>query len=506
MPHQPLVSPGDPNPLTGALVGLRALTGRLPGLAALNDLAVGNVYLVGGVVRDALLAAGDPEADPRDFAARAAEVDLAVDGCAVELARRTAEAAGGRLVILSEADDTARVVLPPVAGGLPRPSLDLTGFRGPAGDLIADLTGRDFTLNALAVSLDALLAGNPELIDPLGGQHDLAARRLVLCGAGVLTADPLRVWRGLRLAVQFRLTVPDACWRGMAAAAPGLGRVAGERRSHELRLMLAAGRCADLLTRAADHKLLGFVLPEVAALSGMYQNRYHHLDGLRHTLATLDRVEDLIADPPGWAVAHGWRPERNRIIALKLAALFHDVGKPGAYRVRPDGGLSFPGHDKSSAKLWNRVAARLKLSRAETGAVALMIGVHMRPLNLLLVPEPTPRALRRLTNKAGPLLVDLGLLALADSLATRGPARDPDWEGRLTDLWQRLLNLSARAQAQSQTPLLSGDEVMAGLNIPSGPLVGRLLEELAERRLAGEVESRDQALAWIRTRFDQLSG
>ncbi len=446
----------------------------------------GGVFVVGGAIRDCLLGRPAQPAGP-------AEIDLAVAAGAKGLGRRLAEKTGGRLVVLSEADDAVRLVM----GDL---IVDLTGFRGP--DLESDLCGRDYTVNALALNLDRLLAGEIEPIDPLTGLSDLEARRLVPAGSHVLAADPLRVLRGFRLAAELGLGLPPATLRAMAAAAPGLRRVAGERINHELRRLLAAPRSADWLMLMAERKILGFVLPEAAALAGMYQNRYHHLDGLGHTLAALARLEDLLLRPPDWA--KGREPDEAGRLITKLAVLFHDVGKLERFTVRPSGGLSFPRHDKSSVELWTRAAERLRFSRNETKAAAALIAAHMRPLSLLLAKQITAKAQRRLIKAAEGRLIELGLLVKADSLATRGPSREPAWEKRIDDLWRRLLAVEAEMGRQDEAPLIRGDELMAALGLAAGPLIGRLLTELAEARLAGRIADRDQALAWARQRLAEL--
>lgn len=455
------------------LTGLTDYLAARPEVTALaRSVPRGRLYLVGGLIRDCLLGR-HPGSD----------IDLTVAGSALELGREAADRLAARLVVLSERDDTVRLVRPDL-------SLDLTGFRRP--DLTGDLRARDYTVNALAVDLSALAEGNPRLIDPTGGLADLAARRLVPADSDVLTADPLRVLRAYRLAAELGLTIPPATVRAMAAAAPGLRRIAGERLSAELNRLLQTPDSAPWLTAMARDKLLGFVLPEVAALAGQPQNRYHHLNALGHTLAALTALEGLLAEPPDWTT--GQELDQPSALALKWAALYHDTGKPACHQPRPWGGTSFPGHNRESARLWNLAAQRLRLPNGLTRLAERLIEAHMRPLQILLADRITAKAVRRMIRAVDGRAVELGLLTLADSLATQGPQRAADFEERLNDLWQQVMDLGRAMDRQELEPLLKGDELMAELGLFSGPLVGRLLDEIAAARLAGEITDRAEAL------------
>ena len=459
---------------------------RFPPLARLAELAPGRVYLVGGPIRDLAL----DRAEPKD-------IDLAVDGDALALAEELAQDCAGRAVVLSRADATARIVFPGYC-------LDLTGLRRPG--LPADLTARDFTVNALAASLDGLVAGRADLIDPTNGWADLAAGLIRPAGLRSLPDDPLRIMRGFRLAGQlgFRFSpgFPAAC----RAAGPGLVRVAGERIGRELALLLACPRSGELITLAAEHKLLGFFLSETAALMGLYQNRYHHLDGLGHTLAVLDEVELLLAGPrPDWA-DQAWPLPPDRAVDVKLAALFHDVGKAIAARPKSTGGLSFYNHAKLSEDLWLQAASRLRFSRIRTRVVGRLVQAHMRPLSLLLNRPPSVRALRRLTLALGDRLTDFGLVCLADARASRGPASSAAFGDELVGLLGRLAEMKRQAGADREEPLVNGRDLTAALGRGPGPWVGAVLEEISEARLAGLVVDRAGALALARraaNRFDQ---
>jgi len=479
--------------VAGTIERLQELKDSLAGLPLLEQACrlagPDRLFLVGGVLRDALLGRRP---------ARPLEVDLALAGDSLGLSRELAGLSGASRVVLSESERTVRLVLPELI-------LDLTSFRGP--DLESDLRGRDFTVNALAVSLEGFLTGHSGLIDPSGGLEDLQARRMRPAGPGVLAADPLRVLRGFRLAAQLGLNLPRTTRLALAAAAPGLKRVAGERLGQELSRLLLTPRAAGFVALMAEDKILGPLLPEVAGLAGVYQNRFHHLDALGHTISSLAEAESLLAQGPGMAgrpdpAVVATQPER--LLSLKLALLFHDTGKRERQRPRADGQLSFPGHEGASHRLWLEAGARLRLSRSLTAAAARLIKAHMRPFSLLVAPCLSPRALRRLILAVDGQLDELGLLCLADCLATRGPASDPAGAERLGGLWGRLIEVEVEMKRQAEAPLVRGDRLMAALGLAPGPLVGRLLAEIAEQRLAGRVGDEPAALDWAAGRLDQL--
>ena len=222
-----------------------------------------DAWVVGGAVRDRLL---DREVD---------DVDLVVDGDVRAAAKRVAHGVGGPMFALSQEFGAWRVLAPDHSW-----RIDLSPLRG--GDLRADLGLRDLTVNAIAEPLQG-----GEAVDPTGGREDLAARRLRMTGPAAFTEDPLRVVRLARLALVLGFELEPATVEAARAAAPGLVEVSGERVFAELNLMLAHDAAPEGIRLLAGVGALAAVLPEVAALDGVEQNRYHDRDVLGHTLEVL---------------------------------------------------------------------------------------------------------------------------------------------------------------------------------------------------------------------------
>ena len=445
------------------------------------------VYLVGGSVRE--LALDRPAQD----------LDLAVSAQTLELARELAGALGGTYVLLDEAERTARVVW---QGEI----LDLAEFRAPT--LEGDLAGRDFTLNALAVDLNSVLGpGPPGLVDPLGGLPDLAWGRLRMVAPKNFQDDPLRLLRAYRFAATHGFQITPETTAAIRVAVPEFPRVAGERVHQELFRLLAAPSAAPVLGAMEATGLLGQVFPELDAMKGVEQNGYHHLDVYGHSLATVAALEEVLADPEAYfgelaPEVVRYARQSPKTVLLKLAALFHDAGKPRVQERRnnPDR-YTFYYHEKVGLEIFTRVASRLRCSQAETRTVTSLIQMHMRPFLLLAAfreRELSFRALGRLVRAARPELPGLFALAMADSLAGQGPLKPADSEAVLADLADAAYQfLRERLEPQERHPrLLSGQDLIS-LGLTPGPRFRQLLTAVEEAQWEGLVQTREEALEMV---------
>ena len=448
---------------------------------AREALAGERAWLVGGAVRDRLLG--------RDTI----DVDVALEGDPRAAARRVARAAGGAAFRLSSGFGAWRAVGPGHAW-----HVDLVPLRD--GDLAADLAARDFTINAMAQPL----AGG-ETVDPHGGRGDLAARRLRMVSAGALRADPLRTLRAVRLAVELALEIEPTTAGAVAAEAPGIGAVAPERVFGELKRIVGAPQARSGLELMEAHGLVAAVLPELGALRGVEQNEYHHADVWRHTLEVLDAVVAMEADPAAVGLAVLAEPvaallaeplsdELTRGKGLRFAALLHDAAKPGTRGVRPDGRVTFVGHDSEGAELARRVLRRLRASERLAGYVSAVTTHHLR-LGFLVHERPlSRRSVWRYLVATAPNAADVTLLTVADRLATRGRNAEPAIAAHLDLARTMLAHAFEERAAGPPAPLVPGDELAAALGMRPGPELGALLRRLEEDRFAGELSTRDEAI------------
>ncbi len=439
-------------------------------------------WLVGGAVRDALARR------------ETTDLDVVVEGDVAGAARAVARAARGPAFELSDEFGSWRVLAPDRSW-----QVDLSPVRG--GSLEADLALRDFTVNAMAQAIEG---GEP--VDPHGGAADLAAGRLRAVGPDALADDPLRVVRLVRLAAQLGLE-PDRATVALArASAAAAASVAQERVFAELRRIVSGERVVASLALMDELGLTAAILPELHALHDVEQNRYHHADVHGHTIEVLEQVVALQADPAelfgaehaaaiGALLAEPLGDEVDRGFALRLGALLHDAAKPQTLGHRDDGTPTFLGHDRAGAELARGVLTRLRASEKLKAHVAALARHHLR-LGFLVHERPlTRRALYGYLTTCEPVEVDVTLLSVADRLATRGRKAQESIAKHL-ELAREILPAALRWRAEGRrAPLVRGDVLAAALGVERGPELGRLLAEIDAARFAGEVSTREEAVA-----------
>ena len=464
-------------------------------------------YLVGGCLRDRLLGR-----EIRD-------IDVAVAADALIMARSLADALGATLVPLDADPAAARIVLP---GGV---YLDLATLQ--KGDIRGDLLRRDFTVDALALELNAaalewlLGRGDAEatgvaslLIDVTGGLNDLRAEVLRVVREEAFAQDPLRLLRAVRLRAELGFALDPATQMLIRRDAALIAESSAERIRDEVTRLLVLPGGMENLALLDDLGLLEYTFPEVVALQGVAQPPEHAWDVFWHSLHTLDELErvagllgsgtpeagdlapaDDITRHVAAYLAEVLPGGRSRLVMAKLAALLHDVAKPACRTVEADGRIRFFGHAGVGAELAAAILERLRFSTREVSFVRCLVANHMRPAQLADT-ELTGRAIYRFFRDTATAGVATLLLSLADHRATRGPNLiGQDWLHHLT-VTRRIMEAYYEAPPIQVKParLVSGDDLMQALSIPPGPAVGRLLELIREAQASGEVRTREEAL------------
>jgi putative nucleotidyltransferase with HDIG domain len=459
--------------------------------AALRAAGVGEAYLVGGTVRDWLLGRGDAARD----------LDVAIPAGARAAAEGAARALDGTVVPLDDA--TVRVVFAGPGGPW---RLDVAAFRGPG--IREDLALRDFTVDAMGV---ALLGREPAaLLDPTGGRADLEARMIRHAYAAAFADDPLRTLRAVRLAAQLHGAIAPDTRPLIRQGAAGLARTAGERIRDEVIKIFGAPAAARWARELDDLGLLEVLVPEAGAMKGVPPSPPHRLGLWEHSLETLRLAEAVWADPAGWfpedAVEVARRGDdvlEGEVTRRSLAALFallHDVGKPATRSVDGEGRVRFVGHAEAGAAILEGLAARLRLGRRAAGFLDRMERGHMRPILLAAEPALTPRARYRFFRDLWEVALDLLVHSVADVGATGGVG-GPAWEAHLRFVREMLAFRRECVRRVQEAPPLSGDEVMALTGIGPGPLVGHVLERVAEEAALGQIRSRGECLEMVRREF-----
>jgi poly(A) polymerase len=455
---------------------------------ARSALAGHEAWLVGGTIRDVLM--DRPVED----------VDVVVSRDAAGAAHALARAAEAHVFALSTRFGAWRVI-----DRARRWQADVTPLRG--GSIESDLALRDFTVNAMA----ARLGGADALVDPHRGIADLEARRIRVLGERAYSDDPIRTLRMARLACELEFEVDDETERLAGRHAGAIAGCAAERVFYELRRLIVTAavlRGVQLMDRVG---LVAVVLPELEALKGVEQNPYHHLDVWGHTLAVLEsllaierepaavlgeRAQEVMSDLAGAA-----GDELTKREALRLAALLHDIGKPATRRVADDGRIMFWGHDQVGAELTHTALRRLRAS-TELARFLADIALHHLRLGFLVHERPLSRRhVYAYLRACEPVELEVTLLSMADRLATRGERTRTEAVEAHLELARTLVGeaLDWRTGGGAPKPPIGGNELMRELDLPPGPRVGEILERLSEAAFAGEVSSREDAIALART-------
>ena len=394
-----------------------------------------------------------------------------------------------------------------------------------AGSIEEDMDRRDFTVNAMALPLDhpCLLSDDTDdwpvpagrwvddLIDPFGGRQDIARRHIRMVNEEVFLSDPGRLLRAVRLAGQLKFMLEPETARRIRQDAPQLDNVAPERVRDEFMAILSREGARGQLEVLDRLDLLCRIIPELELTKGVDQPSAHYWNVWDHNLHTVEYAEHITGGHQNSAIYSmaPWNAETEAYFAeevgdgfsrrtvLKLAGLLHDIAKPQTKGPDKTGRIRFLGHSELGAEMVTDRLTRLRFSSRTVSMVARMVEHHLRPSQLRHGDEdPTPRAMHRYYRDVGDVAVDTIYLAMADYLAAKGPEVVADrWASHarmLADLLQ-----AGREQAPARGPqrLVTGHDLMQRLNLAPGPRIGSLLEQIDEARAAGEIGTREEALA-----------
>jgi poly(A) polymerase len=518
-------------------------SGNLPATLAkisnLLDAQNSRGYLVGGFIRDWLLER------------RTNDIDIAVSGDAVTIAREVAGEIGGRFVLLDPINEVARVVAikdKQRTGSSQNQELYRAewhfDFSPLTEDIETDLAGRDFTINAMALELNQFITVNKtakrssrkaanvltgaqsslKLIDPFSGKADLADRIVRGVSERVFEADPARLLRAVRLSAELDFTIEPDTEALISRYSQTVTVVPGERIREELLRLLALPRATHYLRYLDELGLLLALVPELADSKGVEQPTTHFWDVFDHSLQTVAAIEFLIRESD-WEFSNDdmlssapWSDMidehlslevssgSNRRVLLKLAGLLHDIAKPMTKSIDDTGRARFLGHAKQGAAMTASILERLRFSTRETRLVESLVYYHLRPVQMAQEEFPSQRAIYRYFRDTGDAGLDILVLALADFLASRGPLVSmEDWEKQC-----QLISYIIEEHGKQQTrvvpvKLIDGHDIMDALGLVPGPLVGKLLALVEEAHAGGELSTREEALALVQRELSTVS-
>jgi putative nucleotidyltransferase with HDIG domain len=453
------------------------LLGTVGGIADRSGI---EAYVVGGYVRDLLLGKAD-----RD-------IDILVMGDGIAFARTVARELGAGTVVAFERFGTARI--PSEKGnvefvGARKEKYD-PASRNPSvapATLAEDLLRRDFTVNAMAVSLNRETFGL--LHDPCNGRGDLEGQllRTPLDPEKTFEDDPLRMMRAVRFASQIDFSIVPTVREAIVGMRDRLSIVAGERITGEFLKILATRVPSVGLRLMFETGLLQIVFPEIALMSGVDQRKdHHHKDVFLHTCTVLDNVASVSDN-----------------LWLRFAALVHDIAKPRTKAFREGTGWTFHGHEEIGARMMKKIFQRLKLPHEHLPYVEKLVRLHLRPM-ALVDDGVTDSAVRRLVFETGNDIDDLMILCRAD-ITSKNPALVARYRENYEIVIRKIVEVEERDRLRNWQPPVNGDEIMAVCALQPGRAVGVLKKAIEEAILDGRIPNEhDAALAYLLSIKDDI--
>lgn len=425
------------------------------------------VYVVGGFVRDYLLG----RTQKNDF-------DFVVVGSGIDLANKVhSKAKGASKLSVFKRFGTAMFKWEDT-------ELEFVGARRESysedsrkpfvedGSLEDDQKRRDFTINALAISLNSETFG--ELIDPFNGVEDLEAKiiRTPLAPDVTYSDDPLRMMRAIRFAAQLDFEIEEKSFQAIKENAKRIKIVSNERVMDEFHKIMMTDRPSIGLKLLDEANLMQYILPELVALKGIEEvEGQKHKDNFYHTLEVVDNVS----------------PHTDNVW-LRWAALLHDIGKAPTKRYDKKVGWTFHGHEYVGSKMIYRIFKRLKLPLgAPLKYVQKIVKLSSRPISLI-DENVTDSALRRLLFDAGDDLDDLIKLCKAD-ITTKNLKKQKRFKENFVLVEAKIKEVEERDKVRNFQPPISGEEIMETFDLKPCKEVGVIKNAIKEAILDGEIEN-----------------
>lgn len=433
-------------------------------------------YLAGGYIRDLALTCGDLallKGETADGEPVSHDRDIVLFNCDTENAARSlANSIGAAFVELDPENKIYRIVLGEDYADIAQ------GLNNSVED---DIKRRDFTINSMFYSLK-----NGDFIDITGGFNDIKAGIIRTFDLKNLEDDPLRMFRAFRFKSKTGFKIDPEILNFIEKNAKTLNTVAKERVNQEIIKTFEGEYLVQSLLEMLDIGLLEEVFPFIVEIKKIPPNTHHHLDLVHHSIET---VKNIRINKP----------------LLKLAALYHDIGKPKCWTIEPDTGRHrFIGHDEIGGKLVAQELATLKFSKRQIEYVSKMVKNHIYPSALAHSASAengsvTNKAAARFVRKIYPDIEDLLELARADRLSTRGEAVSDDMVNENLKNLQNLLDYYFNVKDKMQTlpKFLDGKEIMKILKISPGPKLGEIIDTLKEAQIEGVVKSREDAVRFV---------
>ena len=436
-------------------------------ISELSDETQINAFLVGGCVRDLML---NPLAESID-------VDIMVEGDGIDFAEKLARKINVPKIVPFKKFATAKIPFKDYEIEVASARLEKydESSRNPSEVVMSniedDLLRRDFTINAMAVSLNKENFG--EFFDPFNGMEDLSNKilRTPLDSDTTFSDDPLRMMRAAYFASKLSLAIDPSCLESIKNNAERITIVSQERKTNELLKILGTKKPSIGLNILQEAGLMEFVFPEIAVMYGLDQsNEYHHKDIFYHTLEVVDNAAQL-----------------SDKLDLRLAALVHDIAKPKTRRLSKSKGYTFYGHDDLGARMLKGISSSMKFSNSTRDYIAKLTALHLRPISLAKK-DVTDSAIRRLIVDAGEEIDDLMKLCRAD-ITTKNPKNITKYLGNFDRVEKRMNEVIEIDKLKAFQSPVRGDEIMKMFDLSPGKEVGKIKTMVEDAIINGEISN-----------------
>ena len=436
-------------------------------ITELSDETQINAFLVGGCVRDLML---NPLAESID-------IDIMVEGDGIDFAEKLARKINVPKIVPFKKFATAKIPFKEYEIEVASARLEKydESSRSPSEVVMSniedDLLRRDFTINAMAVSLNKENFG--EFFDPFNGIDDLSNKilRTPLDSDTTFSDDPLRMMRAAYFASKLSLDIDPSCLESIKNNADRISIVSQERKTNELFKILGTKKPSIGLNILQEAGLMEFVFPEIAVMYGLDQsNEYHHKDIFYHTLEVVDNAAQL-----------------SDKLDLRLAALVHDIAKPKTRRLSKSKGYTFYGHDDEGARMLKGISFNMKFSNSTRDYITKLTALHLRPISLAKK-DVTDSAIRRLIVDAGEEIDDLMKLCRAD-ITTKNPKNITKYLGNFDRVEKRMNEVIEIDKLKSFQSPVRGEEIMKMFDLDPGKEVGKIKTMVEDAIINGEIKN-----------------
>lgn len=460
------------------------LTNSIKNDDLLNNLASffpNKIYLVGGAVRDALLGKMSPD---RDL--------IVVDEDAREFSLKVAEFFDGVFIPLDEENKIYRVVL--------ADKVNYFDITNPVEcSLEKDILRRDLTINAVAVDIRS-----GEVYDICGGCADIEKGIIRGISEENFTDDPLRILRVFRFYSILGFDIDSGLFDIVKKYSKLIAKPAKERVLYELMKLFSGKYAHNALLKMDECGILQELFPFVEELKKVPPNTHHHLDLFNHSVETVRQVGILYENSSNEVKVHLEKVDFggfSRIVHLRLACFLHDIGKFSTWTIEEDGRHRFIGHDEVGAILAVPYLKKMTFSNKQIDYIKYIIKKHMYPTAVVSAPEINEKIMMRYVRKSEDNAIDNILIAQADRLSARGPEITDEIVNENISSLNSLLKfyLDVRDSLKPLPKLLDGNEVMQILNLKPSRRLGEILEALKEAQISGEVNTKNEAINFIKT-------